>query len=387
MIYKKYGNTGLDVSAVGFGGMRFDLEKSQEENAELIKYAFDKGINYFDTAPGYCEDQSEDIFGLAFDTLLRGRRDEFYVSTKGMPTSFDTADKARLAVEKSLKRLKVDKIDFYHVWCIRKFEHYELAMMKGGQYEGLLKCQEEGLIENIVVSSHLRGSTICDIMNKGQFAGVLLGANILNFPYRWDAVQYAYDHGYGVVAMNPLAGGMIPANEDKLVFLSRDGLSPTEAALAFCIGCPQITVTLNGFTTREHIDTACRVADICSPFSDGEIETLRGQVSEKMNAICTGCGYCLAECPKKIPIAAYMQFYNQKQMFGKSDEELIKAIGFAREWGYLAERFADAKDCFECGACEDACTQHLNIIERLREIAIWEEKSSKLAESQQVDDE
>ena len=136
MICNEYGSTGAKVSVVGFGGMRFDTSKSNEENAGLLLYAKDKGINYFDTAPGYCQDKSEDIFGSAFEQMADAR-DEFYVSTKGMPTELDTADKAIEAVEKSLKRLKVERIDFYHVWCIRDLEHYKLAMKKGGQYEGL----------------------------------------------------------------------------------------------------------------------------------------------------------------------------------------------------------------------------------------------------------
>ena len=81
MIYKQYGRTGKRVSAVGFGGMRFDLERPQEENAELLLYAQSKGINYFDTAPGYCQDQSEEIFGIAL-RQMGGLRDKVYVSTK-----------------------------------------------------------------------------------------------------------------------------------------------------------------------------------------------------------------------------------------------------------------------------------------------------------------
>ena len=118
MIYSEYGQTGAEVSAVGFGGMRFDESKPNEENAELLLYAWSKGINYFDTAPEYCSDTSEDIFGIALKQMADSRS-RYYVSTKGMPTSFDTADKARVAVERSLKRLNVDRIDFYHVWCIR----------------------------------------------------------------------------------------------------------------------------------------------------------------------------------------------------------------------------------------------------------------------------
>jgi len=91
MIYKEYGKTRKKVSAVGFGGMRFDLSKSKEENAELLRYANARGINYFDTAPYYCKDQSEDIFGIAFKNM--NMPTDFYVSTKGNPKEFNTAKK------------------------------------------------------------------------------------------------------------------------------------------------------------------------------------------------------------------------------------------------------------------------------------------------------
>ena len=93
MIYKPYGKTGHQASAVGFGVMRFDTKQFTEQNAGLLEYAFDRGINYFDTAPGYCEDQSEDIFGTAIKRMA-ARRDDFFISTKGMPVDFDTAEKA-----------------------------------------------------------------------------------------------------------------------------------------------------------------------------------------------------------------------------------------------------------------------------------------------------
>jgi predicted aldo/keto reductase-like oxidoreductase len=373
MIYKEYGKTGIKVSAVGFGGMRFDEKKSNEKNAELLLYAKEKGINYFDTAPMYCSDTSEDIFGIAIEQMS-DMRDEFYVSTKGMPTEFDTADKARAAVEKSLKRIKSGYIDFYHVWCIRTMEQYELAMKKGGQYEGLLKCKEEGLIKNIVVSTHLPGNNIQTIINDGNFAGVLMGVNILNFPYRWQGVQTAYESGYGVVAMNPLSGGMIPKFENELGYLAAEGETPIEAAIRFCVSCPQITITLIGFTTKEHIDTACKVADNSAPFTQEDIERVKANVSENMDALCTGCGYCMKCCPKEIPIANYMQFYNDKAMFGKTEEELIKETKFHHEWGLLVDRKASAADCIQCGKCEAECTQHLHIIKRLAEIAEWESK-------------
>jgi uncharacterized protein len=371
MLYNQYGQTNAMVSCVGFGGMRFDTSKSNEENAELLLYAYSKGINYFDTAPGYCADKSEDIFGIAIKKMAK-ERDNYYVSTKGFPEKFDTADKARAAVRKSLKRLNVDKIDFYHVWCVRKMEHYELAMKKGGQYEGLLRCKEEGLIENIAISTHLTGEEIQSFVGKKEFDGLLLGVNILNFLYRWKGVKAAYDAGVGVVAMNPLFGGLIPQNEKRLGFLGSDDESPTEAALRFCISCPQITVTLNGFTTKEHIDMACRIAENCKEFSESEIEKLKVHFRRGMDSLCTGCGYCLGICPQEIPIPNYMQCYNDKALFGKSDKEMIDLVNFHSEWKLLANNKAKSKDCIRCEECEKACTQHLNIIERLSEMAEWE---------------
>ncbi|MCK5806458.1 MAG: aldo/keto reductase [Lentisphaeria bacterium] len=367
MRYSEYGRTGKQVSVLGFGGMHFDTSRPRAENADLVRYACSLGVNYFDTAPGYCGDESEPIFGEAF----RDMPGPFYVSTKGMPTSFDTAGKARDAVRRSLDRLGIPKIDFYHVWCLREMDHYDLAVKPGGQYEGLLQCKEEGLIEHIVCSSHQTGPEVAHILSKDEFEGVLLGVNILNFPYRWDGLVAARDRGIGVVAMNPLAGGAIPQHESEFSFLAREGESATEAALRFNMGCPLITVTLNGFTTREHVDLACRVADSAEPMSEEEVERLRGELGENLDTICTGCGYCKG-CPQDIPVANYMQVYNEHVMFGVAGEGMTDKIRSNYSWGVLVGRAADADACTACGQCEDACTQHLPIIKRLAEMAEWE---------------
>ncbi len=368
MIFKDYGNTGDKVSAVGFGGMRFDLSNSLEENAQLLLYARDKGVNYFDTAPGYCENKSEDIYGIA---LKQMKREEYFVSTKCMPANAPTVEKAIEAVENSIKRLNCEYIDYYHVWCLRTMEHYHDAMRVGGQYEGLLKCREKGLIRNIVFSSHQPGSEIRHIINEGRFRGVLLGANILNFPYRWDGVTAAYDSGCGVVAMNPLAGGEIPKHEEQLAFLSMEGLTPTESALRFLVCCPQISVTLNGFTNCEHIDTACRVAENATAFTQAEISALREKIGSRMNEICTGCGYC-KDCPSGINVPGHMQVYNEHHVFGKDDSAMTKQMGHEYQWGRLVGQQGAYEDCIECGACEQACTQHLPIINRLKEFSKWQ---------------
>ena len=367
MRYAEYGKTGKMVSVVGFGGMRFDESMPDAHNAELVRHACAKGINYFDTAPGY--GKSEDYFGLAF----RDMPGEYYVSTKAMPGSNETAEKARASLMRSMERMKVDKVHFFHVWCLRKMEHYELAMKPGGMYDGLVKCKEEGLIDHIAISSHQPGGDIRRMLSSGKFDGVLMGINILNFPFRWDGVEAAIELGCGVVAMNPLGGGQIPKHADRLGFLARDGRTPTEAALRFVVGCPQITIALVGFTKTEHVALACRVADEAEPFDQAELARIGRHLGENMNAVCTGCGYC-KDCPQEIPVPSYLQVYNEKAMFGARDEEMAKQVKDQHVWGALAGRRASAAECIECGRCEEACTQHLPIIERLKELAEWEKE-------------
>ena len=372
MRYVEYGKTGKMVSVVGYGGLRFDLEKSNQENADLVKYAYEEGINYFDTAPGYCDDRSEDIFGLAFRQMIKEGKTDFYVSTKEKPKACDTSEKAIEAVKKSIERLGVSKINFYHVWNIRKMEHYELAMRPGGQYEGLLKCKEEGLIDHIVFSSHQPGDEVIDILSENKFEGVTMGINILNFPYRLKGAKYAVDNGYGVVAMNPLSGGTIPKYNKELSFLSKDGESTIESALRFNIGISQISISLIGFNKKQDIDDACKIADENRIYSDEDIHDIETRLNKNMNEICTGCGYCKV-CPKGINTPAYMLFYNEKQMFKKSDEEMTKLVYGLGHWNYTMNSKAKAKECISCGKCEVECTQHLPIIDRLKEIKKWEE--------------
>ena len=365
MRYTEYGRTGVKVSVVGFGGMRFDQDRPDEQNAELVRYACGQGINYFDTAPDY--GRSEDIFGIAFKDMPG----EYHVSTKAMPTSHPTADEARAAVMKSMDRMGVEKIHFFHVWCLRKMEHHELAMKPGGMYDGLLRCKADGLIDHIVFSSHQPGGEIRQVLEGGKFEGVLMGINITNFPYRWDGVRAAADAGLGVVAMNPLGGGEIPKHHQQLAFLAEAGETPTDAALRFVISCPEITIALVGFTDPQHVDHACRVADEDRPFRDEQREAVRRRLGENMNAVCTACGYCKG-CPQDIPVVSYMQYYNEKAMFSETDEKMKKRIKFHHNWGLLVGRQAEASDCTACGQCEEACTQHLDITARLEEIAAWE---------------
>ncbi|MGA2801706.1 MAG: aldo/keto reductase [Verrucomicrobiota bacterium] len=135
---KTYGKTGKDISVIGFGGMRFPKPNDIDGSAELVTYAHSKGINYFDTAPFYCDDKSEEITGAAIKQLPR---DSFYVSTKC--AAADGAE-LRSSLECSLKRLNVEQIDFFHIWCLM-FPNQLPERIAKGAVPAALKAKEEGL--------------------------------------------------------------------------------------------------------------------------------------------------------------------------------------------------------------------------------------------------
>ncbi len=362
---KSYGKTGKQITVIGFGGMRFDHPEDIETNAEIVLYSYQRGINYFDTAPGYCSDKSEDIMGAAFRQMQSGT---FYVSTKCMAAE---GGQLRRTLEKSLKRLGLEKIDFFHIWCVITPEAWQ-QRIKGGAVAAAHKAKEEGLIEHVVVSSHLRGDELSKLLAEGQVEGVTLGYCAVNFPYRQKALAAAAKMNLGVVTMNPLAGGLIPQNAERFDFLrGPNDRSVVEAALRFNVSHPAVTCALVGFSKKQHIDEAVAAVENFQPYSRQHIAAVRRKVRRTFNDLCTGCGYCLP-CPSDVPIPRLMDAYNHKLLGDGSSQAIVDRL----HW-HWSEDPAAAEACSLCGQCEERCTQHLPIGERMQEIAALAKKKLK----------
>jgi hypothetical protein len=357
MLYRTFGKTGKDISLISFGGMRFPNHQDLDGSAELLLHAHSQGINYFDTAPVYCADRSEDIFGHALSQLPR---ESFYLSSKsGRAKGSDF----RKSLERSLERLKTDRIDFFYVWHLMNPADWESRKQEGA-IEAALKAKEEGLIGHLCCSSHMEGEGLAKVLKENLFEGVLLGYNALNFPYRRAAVEQAGRQGIGVVTMNPLGGGLIPQNPERFSFLKTDESdSVVSAALRFNLSHPDITTALVGFATLDEVDQAVAALDNFTPENQDYLQLLTPNIEKEFDQLCTGCGYCLP-CPVDIPIPKFMDVYNQVILtHGEPDAAMNR---FRMHWGLTADQ---AKACTLCGACEERCTQHLPIIERLKALA------------------
>ncbi len=364
MIYKPYGTTNKSISAIGMGGMRFKKEDYADGElgkcAEIVLKAFESGINYFDTAPGYCNDKSEFIYGKAFEQMKTDGK--FYVSTKCSLRNAKDADGARRMIEQSLKRLKVDKIDFYNMWCILRREQYDEFIKRGGVYEGACKARDEGLIDHICFSTHMGGPDIAAIADDGLYEGVTLGYNAVNFAYRQKGVDACHAANMGVITMNPLGGGMIPSNPDYFSFMRRKGESLVTSALRFIITQPQITCALVGFSSVDEIEEVVKAADETNGIEPFDHRAMANFLKEELDALCTTCTYC-DSCPAGLPIPQLMESYNYF-ILSCGDEKSVKDR-LAFHWNVDG---SVAAQCMECGKCELLCTQKLPIIDRLIEI-------------------
>ena len=357
MQYRDYGQTEKKVSLLGFGGMRFANIDDHDECIRMMVTAAEGGINYFDTAPGYFEIKSETVFGKAFAEFRRCGL-PYYSATK---TFASDESGIRRELEAQLKRLNVPAVDFYHIWSVTELGDWE-KRKKNGTLKTFRKLKEEGLINHICVSSHLINDEIKELLMENVFEGVLFGYSAYNFRSRQAAFDAIREHKLGAAVMNPLGGGVIPQNPGRFSSLQRSREGIAAAALRFLWDHPDITVTVVGFQNIEQIKDALAAMSGYEPRTAAELEEVKKALSS-VEGLCTGCGYC-EKCPEGIPITQLLDAYNQKILSPSEKNSISNRLRW--HWGLASSA---AEKCTGCGVCEEACTQHLNIIERLKEIA------------------
>jgi hypothetical protein len=365
MLYRTYGQTGKEVSLLGFGGMRFAHIDDHEKCVRMMLAAAEGGVNYFDTAPAYFDIKSETVFGKGF-AELRKRNLPFYSATK---TFASKENEIRRELDAQLKRMNIPAVDFYHIWCITSPDDWK-KRKKDGVLQTFIKLKEEGLIRHICVSSHLINDEIKELLTEKVFEGVLFGYSAYNFQTRQAAFDAIKEKNLGAVAMNPLGGGIIPHHPERFDFIKRPGESTVTAALRFLWDHTQITVTLVGFDTVEQVQEALSAIEGYKMRTEAELEAVKAKAPASLEGLCTGCGYCIgcgtdSDCPQGIPIPQFMDTYNYKLLdtSGKKDP-----VAERLKWHWNLKRSIAGK-CTACGLCEKACTQRINIIQRLKEIA------------------
>lgn len=370
MRYVTFGRSGIQVSRLGLGCMRLpSYEKDgktvydEEKSIALIQKAYDLGINYFDTAPGYCDTLSEIITGKA----IKKFRDKIYLSTKNQIEN-DSGDDYDKRLESSLKKLDTSYIDFYHFWGITLDTFINKVCKADGPMDRVKKWKDQGVVKHISFSFHDAPENLMEIIRRGEgiIDSVLCQYNLLDRSNE-KGMAFAREQNMGVVVMGPVGGGRLGAPSKTIqAMLPGKVQSSAEVALRFVFDNPNVHIALSGMGSLEMLTENAALAENTSPLSKEEQEHLEAMTKENARLAglyCTGCKYCMP-CPKGVNIPEIFTLMNYHRVYQITSyaKETYNQIG-KLPW----MKYENASACVECGLCEEKCPQKLPIREQLKE--------------------
>lgn len=379
MELRNLGTTGMKVSPIGLGLMRLPLADGRQgftssrgadvdAGVKLIRHAIDLGVNYVDTAFNYLHGESEKVLGKA---LKDGYRDKVIVATKSPIWMLKEKGDFDSLLAKQMGRLQTDHIDVYLLHCVMKND-WRNKVLPTGAIESLVRAKEDGRVGAIGFSFHDTTDFFKEVVDYAPWDICQLQLNYLDrgFQGGFEAARYAASKGMGVISMEPLRGGHLVNVPDRVseVFAKADiQRTPIEWAFDYLWNNTDISLLLSGMTYPEQIDENLVYAERSSVnmLSASELAVYDRAVEafHSYDTIpCTGCNYC-AGCPEGVAIPYNFQTYNQWVLSGNMERALW-------EWKTsIPLNGARADACIECGACEERCPQHIEIIDDLKKVA------------------
>ncbi len=370
MIYKSYQD--LKLSALGMGCMRLPVNASgdidTEATRQMVAYAFEKGINYFDTAWGYHDGKSELAIG---DILKDYPRDRFYLADKFPGYDLSLMDKVEEIFEAQLKKCQVAYFDFYlfHNVCEMNIEGY--LDPKYHIFDYLMEQKKQGRIRHLGFSTHGNLETMkrfLDAYGKDmEFCQLQLNWLDLDFQNAKAKAELVRSYGIPLWVMEPVRGGALanlaPEQETKLRKL-RPEANCAEWAFRFLQTIPDVTVTLSGMSSFEQVKENIATYETETPLDTTEMQTLfdiAKAMTSKNTLPCTACRYCTTHCPQGLNIPWLIELYN---------EHIYTGGGFIAPMalGALpADKMPSA--CLGCKACEAVCPQNIKISEMMSDFS------------------
>jgi predicted aldo/keto reductase-like oxidoreductase len=315
MEYGQYGKTGLTVSKLGLGCMRFP--KDENEAIGIVRHAIDNGINYLDSA--YVYKDSEVITGKA---LRDGYRDKIILATKSPIWNVSRYEDFEKYLDEELLRLKTDHIDVYllHNLFAGNWEKVQ-------QYDGLSfldKMIAKGKIRHKAFSIHSTLEAFKTIVDSFDWDMAQIQLNILDEHHQVGVtgLQYAAQKGLAMVIMEPLRGGSLLNNAPQEVYDLVDAYPQKRSLAEWCFrwlyNMPEISLILSGTSSLEQLKDNLRIFDQAKPGVMSEedqnlIVKIREAFEGKNSISCTGCRYCMP-CPHGVNIPEVFKLYNNYQL-------------------------------------------------------------------------
>lgn len=287
MNYKRLGNSGLQVSALGLGTNAFGKRADQQTSIQIVHAALDYGINFLDTANIYAGTESERIIGLA----LEGRRQEAVLATKaglvkheGPNGSGSSRRHLMQELEDSLRRLKTDYVDLYQIHTFDPYTPLEETLRTLDDMISSGKVRYIGA-SNYTAWQMMKAIGISEARNLAKYISIQCSYSLADRTPENELLSFCLDQGVGIIPYFPLAGGILtgkynttgsaPAgsradtdpnfkrflNEDRIKLgeqvsqLAEEiGTSPTALSLAWLMNRPAVSTVIVGATRVQQLE-------------------------------------------------------------------------------------------------------------------------------------
>ncbi|MCL2571344.1 MAG: aldo/keto reductase [Defluviitaleaceae bacterium] len=374
MQYRELGKTGFKASLLGLGCMRLpyidrdDMSKgvNLEEAYELIRYAVDNGVNYFDSAQGYHGGESETILGAALDH--NNMREKVWITTKHPFRPDITPDEIKQNLESTLKKLRTTYLD---TWLIHGIGP---GNWEGIQEKKIMSIYEDfkaqGLIKHIGFSYHGNFDHFKEVVTHYPWDLILGMHNILDQKREVTAegIKIAANHGIAMAVMEPLRGGGL-AHAPKVVQEIYDSFpvkrTPAEWAFRYLANMPGVSTIISGMSNMEQLKENIAIfsqPDMIPGHLTPEEEQLIISARQAYESIitipCTACNYCIP-CPQNVGISTVFTQYNDGHRFGFFDQA-------RRSYMFLSRPGRGVDKCTDCGVCVPKCPHGIDIPAQLK---------------------
>jgi predicted aldo/keto reductase-like oxidoreductase len=389
MIYKDF--QGKKLSALGLGCMRFPLidgkesQIDEEKTAEMVAYALEKGVNYFDTAWGYHGGMSEIVMGKI---LKNYPRDSFYIATKFPGYDTNNMTKIEEIFEKQLEKTGMEYFDFYlfHNVCETNIDDY-LDNEKYGLFTYLMEQKKNGRIKHLGFSTHGSIETMKSFLDEyaGDMEFCQIQLNYLDWTLQnaKQKCELLASYNIPVWVMEPVRGGKL-ANLNEKDTARLKALRPEESVAAFAFRFLQdiqgVKMILSGMSNMSQLCDNIKTFYEEKPLNAEEKKVIFEIAEGMKNSVpCTACGYCVAGCPQGINIPQMLEFYNEMRIAPTTNITMrIDAIEESRQ----------PKSCIGCQSCVNICPQGIDIpthladlVERSAKLPSWESISKQREEA------
>ncbi|MBM6774990.1 aldo/keto reductase [Olsenella profusa] len=374
MLYRDF--KGLSLSRLGFGAMRLpcvngdDATPDQDAVNEMVDYALEHGVDYFDTAWGYHDGQSEVVLGRA---LARHPRESYYLADKFPGYDLSNMDKVAEIFERQLEKTGAGYFDFYlfHNVCEMNVDEYLNA--DHGILAYLLEQKRAGRIRHLGFSAH--GDIACMTRfldaygDEMEFCQIQLNYLDWEFQNARGKVELLSSRGIPVWVMEPVRGGKLARLGEKDAARLRE-LRPDEEPVAwafrFVQGVPEVVVTLSGMSDFEQLKANVETFSEERPLTADEraaLDEVVASMTSQHTVPCTACHYCTSHCPMGLDIPKLLEMYNEAMVTGGSG-------GFIPSMfvGTLPEDKRPSA-CIACGSCAAVCPQQIDIPGTLADFA------------------